>query len=79
MIAETGHFALILALATALVQFAVPLYGAAKGDRILMNVAAPAALAQLSLIVIAFLALLIAHRLAVTVGLVEPNAIEGYA
>jgi hypothetical protein len=29
--------------------------------------------------VIAFLALLITHRLAVTVGLVEPNAIEGNA
>ena len=55
MIAETGHFALILALATALVQFVVPLYGAAKGDRALMNVAAPTALAQLFLIVIAFL------------------------
>ncbi|MGE3873136.1 MAG: heme lyase CcmF/NrfE family subunit [Parvibaculaceae bacterium] len=61
MIAETGHFALILALATALVQFILPLYGAAKGDRSLMNVAAPAALAQLSAIVIAFLALMHAY------------------
>jgi cytochrome c-type biogenesis protein CcmF len=61
MIAETGHFALILALATALVQFVMPLYGAAKGDRSLMNIAAPAALAQFSLIVIAFFALMHAY------------------
>ncbi len=61
MIAETGHFALILALATALVQCAVPLYGAARGERALMNVAAPAALAQFSLIVIAFVALMHAY------------------
>jgi cytochrome c-type biogenesis protein CcmF len=61
MIAETGHFALILALATALVQFVMPLYGAAKGDRTLMNIAAPAALAQFSLIVIAFFALMHAY------------------
>ncbi len=61
MIAEIGHFALILALATALIQFAVPLYGAARGDRGLMNVAAPATLAQFSLIVIAFFALMHAY------------------
>ena len=61
MIAETGHFALILALVTALIQFAVPLYGAQRGDRPLMNVAAPAALAQFSLIVIAFFALMHAY------------------
>jgi len=57
MIAETGHFALILALAVALFQFAVPLYGAHRGDAAVMRMAAPAALAQLSLIVIAFSAL----------------------
>ena len=57
MIAETGHFALILALAVALFQFAVPLYGAYRGDAAVMRMAAPAALAQLSLIVIAFAAL----------------------
>lgn len=61
MIAETGHFALILALVTALVQCAVPLYGAHRGDRALMNVAVPAALAQFSLIVIAFFALMHAY------------------
>ncbi|WP_119392992.1 heme lyase CcmF/NrfE family subunit [Taklimakanibacter lacteus] len=61
MIAETGHFALILALVTALVQFALPLYGAHRGERALMGAAAPAALAQFSLIVIAFLALMHAY------------------
>ncbi|CAN5211703.1 heme lyase CcmF/NrfE family subunit [soil metagenome] len=54
MIAETGHFALILALAVALVQFVVPLWGAHKGDSALMRQAAPAALAQLTLIAVAF-------------------------
>ena len=61
MIAETGHFALILALVTALIQFIVPLYGAQRGDKALMKVAAPAALAQFSLIVIAFFALMHAY------------------
>jgi cytochrome c-type biogenesis protein CcmF len=61
MIAETGHFALILALAVALIQCALPLYGAGKGDRALMNVAAPAALAQFAAITIAFLALMHAY------------------
>jgi cytochrome c-type biogenesis protein CcmF len=61
MIAELGHFALILALAVAAVQFALPIYGAMRNDRALMNIAAPAALVQLSLIVIAFMALMHAY------------------
>ena len=40
IIAETGHFALILALATALVQFAVPLYGAANDEAAVAAIAA---------------------------------------
>ena len=32
MIAEIGHFALVLALALALVQGTLPLLGAARGD-----------------------------------------------
>ena len=39
MTAEIGHFALVLALAAAIVQFAFPLYGAEKGDRGLMAMA----------------------------------------
>jgi cytochrome c-type biogenesis protein CcmF len=57
MIAELGHFALMLATGVALFQFLVPLYGAQRGDRILMRSAAPAALLQVFLIGIAFIAL----------------------
>ena len=46
MIAEIGHFALILALAMALVQAAAPPLGARLGDRGLMALARPAAAAQ---------------------------------
>ncbi len=57
MIIEIGHFALMLATGMALFQFLVPLYGAHHGDRMLMRCAAPAALLQVLLIGIAFLAL----------------------
>ena len=53
MIAEIGHFALVLALCVAVLQAAVPLVGAARGDAALMAWARPAALAQF---------LFIAHR-----------------
>jgi cytochrome c-type biogenesis protein CcmF len=61
VIIELGHFALILALATALVQMAVPFWGARSGETRLMAVAEPAALAQLTLVLIAFLALMHAY------------------
>jgi len=54
MIPEIGHFALIVALALALCQGALPLIGAHRGDRALMAVARPAAIGQLSFIIIAF-------------------------
>ena len=57
MIIELGHFALILALGVALVQMALPAWGARIGDARLMGTAEPAALAQLTLITFAFLAL----------------------
>ena len=57
MIAETGHFAMILAAAVALYQFLVPLYGAARGDAALMRTAIPAAASQLALVALAFAAL----------------------
>ncbi len=57
MIAEIGHFALILALPVALVQGLVPLLGFRRGDAAWMAVARPAAQAQLALIAIAFAAL----------------------
>jgi cytochrome c-type biogenesis protein CcmF len=61
MIIEIGHFAILLALAVALVQMALPAWGARTGDMRLMQVAEPAALAQLGLIAIAFLALMHAY------------------
>jgi cytochrome c-type biogenesis protein CcmF len=61
MIVEIGHFALVLALAAALAQTIVPFWGARIGDRGLMGVGRSAALTQLALIAIAFLALVDAH------------------
>jgi len=60
MIAEIGHFALVLALCVALVQASVPLWGAARGNGALMALARPAAQAQFVLVLIAFLALMYA-------------------
>ena len=54
MIAELGHFLLILALATALYQFIVPQLGAARNDQSLMQSAIPAALSQCLLIAASF-------------------------
>src|SRR6187431_1513950 len=61
VIAELGHLALVLALATALYQTSVPLYGASTGDLRLMQAAVPAALCQLALIAFAFAALTSAY------------------
>ena len=57
MIIEIGHFALVLALAVAVVQSIVPLWGSFSRDQRMMDVAAPAALAQLALLACSFLAL----------------------
>jgi len=54
MIAEIGHFALVLALCVALAQSVLPLVGAARGDSALMAFAKPAALAQFALVALAF-------------------------
>ncbi len=58
MVAETGHFALILALLVALVQATVPLIGAQRRDAALMAVAGPAAIVQFLLAAAAFFALM---------------------
>lgn len=60
MITELGHFALILALAVAVVNTVVPLFGAAKGWHRWMAIAEPAATAQLILVAFSFLTLTIA-------------------
>ena len=57
MIAELGHYALVLALALALVQSVVPLIGARIRDPGLMGVATPTALAQFGFVAFAFAAL----------------------
>ena len=54
MIPELGHFALILALLTALTQAIVPLIGAARNNINWMTVARPAARAQFLLVLTAF-------------------------
>ena len=46
MIAEIGHFALMLALVVALVQSVLPLAGAARGNQNWMATAAPSAIVQ---------------------------------
>jgi cytochrome c-type biogenesis protein CcmF len=61
MIAEIGHFALILALALTLVQSFVPLWGARTGDVALMRVGTATSLAGLAFIALAFAALVHAH------------------
>jgi cytochrome c-type biogenesis protein CcmF len=58
MIAEIGHFALVLALMLAVVQAVVPLIGARKRDRGLMGVAGSTALAQFGFVAVAFAALM---------------------
>ena len=57
MIAEIGHFALILSVGVAIYQFLVPLYGAQRGDAGLMRAGISAAVLQLALILLAFGAL----------------------
>ncbi len=57
MIAEFGHFALILALAVATVQAVVPMIGAHFGWRGWMDAAGPAANAQVGLLALSFGAL----------------------
>ena len=60
MIAEIGHFTLILAFALAIFQTVVPLVGAHKGWTSWIESARPAALAQFGLVTISFIALTIA-------------------
>ena len=57
MIAELGHYALVLALALALIQASVPLWGARTNDATLMGVAGSTALAQFVFVAASFGAL----------------------
>lgn len=61
MIAESGHYALVLALGLALIQSVVPLVGVRLRDAALMNVARSTALAQLLFVGASFTALVMLH------------------
>ncbi|MGE4279293.1 MAG: heme lyase CcmF/NrfE family subunit [Magnetospirillum sp.] len=61
MIAEIGHFALILALAVAAIQASVPLIGARNGNASWMGLAGPTSAAQMLLVCISFAALMHAY------------------
>lgn len=61
MLVEIGHFALILALLTAVVQTALPAYGAHVRDARLMRLGSDAAIAQLALVLLSFLMLMQAY------------------
>jgi cytochrome c-type biogenesis protein CcmF len=61
VIAEAGHYALVLALALALIQSTVPVLGARWRDVALMNVARSTALAQLAFVALSFAALVSLH------------------
>ncbi len=61
MIAEFGHFALILALLVTTWQTVVPAWGAHIRDQRLMDAGQPAAVSQLALLTISFLALMYAY------------------
>ena len=58
---ETGHFALVLAFALALVQSVLPLIGARTGNERMMAVAGPAAITGFALTAVSFLALATAY------------------
>jgi len=61
VIAESGHYALVLALGLALIQSTVPMLGVRWRDVALMNVARSTALAQLLFVLASFAALVTLH------------------
>ena len=61
MIAEAGHYALVLALVLALIQSVVPVIGARLRDPALMNVARSTALTQFAFTAVSFTALTWLH------------------
>jgi cytochrome c-type biogenesis protein CcmF len=61
VIAESGHYALVLAFGLALIQSTVPILGARWGEFSLMNVARSTAVAQLVFVAASFAALVTLH------------------
>jgi cytochrome c-type biogenesis protein CcmF len=61
VIAELGHFALVLALGLALIQGSMPIVGTRNNDPALMSMAGPIALAQFVFVAISFGALAVCY------------------
>jgi cytochrome c-type biogenesis protein CcmF len=61
VIAESGHYALVLALGLSLIQSTLPVLGARWRDSALMNVARSTAVAQLGFVAASFAALVTLH------------------
>src|ERR1700682_5804373 len=61
MIAELGHFALVLALGLALIQATVPVFGARRNDPLLMGVAGTTAIGQFCFVALSFAALVVCY------------------
>jgi cytochrome c-type biogenesis protein CcmF len=61
MIAELGHYALMLALGLALIQGTMPIFGTRSGDVVLASMASPIALAQFVFVALAFGALAVCY------------------
>ncbi|AUX75637.1 heme lyase CcmF/NrfE family subunit [Sinorhizobium fredii] len=61
MIIELGHYALVLALATALIQSVLPLLGVRRGDRALVDLAGSAAIVSFLLVAFSFAVLTLAY------------------
>ena len=61
MIAELGHYALVLALALGLIQSVVPVIGASRRDEALMRLASSTARMQFSFVSLSFLALTLCY------------------
>ena len=63
MIAELGHYALMLALGLALIQGSMPIVGTRSDDPALMSIAVPTALAQFAFVALSFGVLAVAVAL----------------
>jgi cytochrome c-type biogenesis protein CcmF len=61
VIAELGHYALMLALGLALIQGTMPIVGTRSNDAVLISMAAPAAIAQFIFVAMAFIALAVCY------------------
>jgi len=61
VIAELGHYALMLAFGLALIQGSMPIVGGRNNDIVLMSMAVPTALAQFAFVAIAFGALAVCY------------------